>query len=52
MEALLKVYNRNSMGVSYLAFRRTACMAYYDRVLMVPWSGMWLGIEVDGYTHS
>lgn len=20
--------------------------------LMVPWCGMWLGIEPDGYTHS
>jgi len=20
--------------------------------IMLPWAGMWLGIEVDGYTHS
>lgn len=21
-------------------------------IVMVPWAGMWLGIETDGYTHS
>lgn len=23
-----------------------------DGCIMVPWCGMWLGIEKDGYTHS
>ncbi len=23
-----------------------------DRYVMLPWCGMWLGIEPDGYTHS
>lgn len=36
---------------SYLKFRRTARIAFGD-CLMVPWAGMILGIETDGYTHS
>ncbi len=39
-------YQRNS----YLEFRRT--VQYYDDCIMIPWYGMWLGIESDGYTHS
>ena len=34
----------------YRAFRRTVCSGY--DCAMVPWAGMWLGIETDGYTHS
>lgn len=36
---------------SYLAYRRTAFLAFGDCV-MVPWCGMVLGIEKDGYCHS
>lgn len=35
---------------SYLKFRRTVSIG--PGCLMIPWSGMWLGIEPDGYTHS
>lgn len=33
---------------------RKQVQAYYDRsgCVMLPWKGMWLGIETDGYTHS
>lgn len=24
----------------------------YDNCIMLPWQGMWLGIEKDGYVHS
>lgn len=24
----------------------------HDGCIMLPWAGMWLGIETDGYTHS
>tara|TARA_R110002095_G_scaffold179565_1_gene157014 strand:+ start:280 stop:468 length:189 start_codon:yes stop_codon:yes gene_type:complete len=53
-KALLSIYNRdwNDKPASYLKFRR---MAYNDTLMncvMVPWAGMWLGIESDGYTHS
>ena len=52
-EALLRVYKRDweDKPASYLAFRRTAYNSHMDCV-MVPWCGMWLGIEPDGYTHS
>jgi len=52
-DALLRIYNREWAGKpdSYLAFRRTASQSYMGCV-MVPWCGMWLGIEPDGYTHS
>ena len=51
--ALKKVYDRDFMvAPSYLAFRRTAFRAFFDDCIMVPWKGMILGIETDGYTHS
>ncbi len=37
-------------AASYRQFRRTARMTF--DCLMVPWAGMWLGIETDGHTHS
>ena len=49
--ALLRVYRRDNLGMSYLAFRRTVQIAFGDCV-MVKWCGMYLGIETDGYTHS
>jgi hypothetical protein len=53
LRALLRVYDRNhEVAPSYRAFRRTAQYIHHMGVLMVPWCGMWLGIEADGYTHS
>ena len=49
-QALLRVYNRKDLGMSFLSFRRTAVQGY--DCVMVQWCGMWLGIEQDGYTHS
>ena len=61
-EALKKVYHRAviaySMGpmrhgtyfMNYRAFRRTVQPG--PGCVMVPFAGMWLGIEPDGYTHS
>ena len=55
-EALLKVYGRgwggNPKPKTYLQFRRTAQSLPCDDCIIVPWAGMWLGIEADGYTHS
>ncbi len=52
-KALKRVYDRDTnVAPSYLAFRRTAHKAFIINCLMVPWKGMWLGIEPDGYTHS
>ena len=48
--ALKRKWERDSQGMSYLMFRRTVVQGY--DCIMVPWCGMWLGIETDGYTHS
>ena len=37
---------------SYLEFRRTVEIPMAIDCIMVPWCGMYLGIETDGYTHS
>lgn len=55
VEAIKKVYDRpidNRPDQSYLQFRRTVQRCSYDSCCMINWSNMWLGIEVDGYTHS
>ena len=49
--ALKRIFDRQPMVLTYRQFRRTV-QAGYDRLIMVPWSGMVLGIEADGYTHS
>jgi len=49
--ALKRIYDREwNKPDSYLAFRRT--VGYGFGCIMVPWCGMVLGIEPDGYTHS
>ena len=49
-KSLLRKWKQNNQGLTYLQFRRTV-QPGWDCV-MVQWSGMWLGIEKDGYTHS
>ncbi len=36
----------------YRKFRATVRPDHLCDCLMVPWLGMWIGIERDGYTHS
>ena len=50
--SLLAKWRANNQGLSFLAFRRTVMPMLGDNGAMVQWSGMWLGIEADGYTHS
>lgn len=50
-KALRDLYRRYQQSPSYLQFRRNAFWAFGD-CLMVPWAGMIIGIEADGYTHS
>ena len=50
MEALKSVWIRNSQSMSYWKFRHT--VRYYGDYILVPWCRMFLGIELDGYTHS
>ena len=53
-EALFRVWkrvqNETENPPSYLTFRRTTQPGW--DCIMVPFAGMWLGIEKDGYTHS
>lgn len=51
-KALLAVYQRTPLGISYLTFRRTVRPYVGGDCVMVSWQGMWLGIETDGYVHS
>lgn len=38
---------------SYRAFRKKLIPTFgMDGAVSVPWAGMWLCIETDGYTHS
>lgn len=50
--ALLRKWQQDAQGMTYLQFRRTVQFAFYSDCAMVQWCGMWLGIERDGYTHS
>ncbi len=60
-EALKRIFDRGQRSENkgqawqgtYREFRRTV-QPYFggDGCVMVPWCGMWLGIETDGYTHS
>ena len=61
--ALKKVYDRKPLFLTsyygmdttrqgYLGFRRMVQPELCGSAIMVPWCGMWLGIEPDGYTHS
>ncbi len=51
--AIKKLYDRDwDKPDSYLEFRRTVQPDFILDCVMVPWCGMVLGIETDGYTHS
>jgi len=58
MERLREIHQRPTASglprtpTSFLAFRRTVQIAIGGDCIMVPWAGMWLGIETDGYCHS
>lgn len=56
-EALKRVYNRidsarkpSQRPLPYRTFRKTVQGG--PDCIMVPFAGMWLGIEHDGHTHS
>ena len=38
--------------LQYRRFRKGVRPFFGDSCVMVPFAGMWLGIETDGYTHS
>ena len=51
-DALLVVYARKDIGQTWQEFIESAQPDPLMGCLMVPWCGMWLGIEKDGHTHS
>jgi hypothetical protein len=49
--AIRRTYLRSADGArDYRTFRRRVLAGY--GCLMLPWCGMWIGIEPDGYTHT
>lgn len=49
--AIRRVYLRSADNApTYLAFRRRIQPG--PGCILLPWCGMWLGVEPDGYTHS
>lgn len=51
-QSLLRKWNQDNNDMTYLQFRRTVVAAVGMDCAMVQWSHMWIGIELDGYTHS
>jgi len=52
-QALLALWKRTSGTTLYPSFIRFRRNAYWSfGVLLVPWCGMYVGIEPDGYTHT
>ena len=39
-------------GETYCQFRRRVQPEFCGKAIMIEWSGMWIGIEADGYAHS
>jgi len=52
-QAIYRKYQRDNDGAAtYRAFRSRVQGPMFGDVIMLPWLGMWLGIEADGHTHS
>ena len=46
-------YERDACKLTYKQFRRMVKPTIgMDNAIVIPWCGMWLAIEADGYTHS
>lgn len=53
MTALARIWKRDHQYMTLEEFMETAQPTFYmDDAVVVKWSGMWLAIEKDGYTHS
>lgn len=39
-------------SLQWRRFRKEVQGFFGDDCVMLPWKGMWLGIETDGHTHS
>lgn len=51
---LFEIWCRPSdQNFTYLQFRRTVQQSIFlDSVAMVPWGGMWIGIEQNGHAYT
>jgi hypothetical protein len=53
---LVEIWCRPNPGyqhLTYIQFRRTVQQGpFLNNVAMVPWCGMWIGIEADGHAHT
>lgn len=49
-KAVHRKWMQDDQGMTYRAFRKTVQGG--SGFAMVYWCRMWLGIELDGYTHS
>ena len=53
MTALARIWKRDHQYMTLEEFMETAQPTFHmDDAVVVKWSGMWLAIEKDGYTHS
>lgn len=51
--SLLRKWQQNDQGLTYREFRKTVTPYFGDdSCVLVPWCGMWVGIEKDGYSHT
>ena len=51
--AIFRLYNRTEKAVSYRAFRKAVFHTIgCDGAIVVPFAGMFVAIERDGYAHS
>ena len=51
-KSLYRKWLQNDQGLTYLSFRRSVIVNTLSDCAIVKWCGLYLGIELDGYTHS
>ena len=51
--AIMRKWTQDANGLTYRQFRLKVSPTFgMDGAIVLPWCGMWLAIEQDGYTHS
>lgn len=50
--AIYRKWSQSDQDMSYSEFLATVQPMIAEDCVLVLWSGMWLGIETDGYCHS
>jgi len=52
-EAVFRKWKQDDQGLTWAEFAKTVQPTFHmNDAITVKWSGMWLAIETDGYTHS